>query len=116
AATLLGDAARALPALEASTRLTPDDYAAHILLASAYNGAGRRDDALAEVARGLALSPGAEGRTRLLIVRASALARAGDPRAAAALDEAASAAAKIAGQPTRDAMLQRIAQLRQAKP
>jgi len=113
AALLIGAAARAVPALEASARAAPDDFSAHMRLASAYEGAGRPDDALASVARGLALSPGPEGRTRLLIVRGSAQAKAGDRAASArTFEEALQAAAGIANRGTREAMVQRIDALR----
>lgn len=113
AATFLGQAARAVPALEASARLAPDDYSTHRRLASAYEGAGRHDEALASAARGLSLSPGPEGRARLLMVRGAAQARKGDRAAASkTFDEAVAALSRILNQATRQALLRRIEELR----
>jgi hypothetical protein len=108
AALLLGQAARVVPALEASARLAPDDYSSHMLLASAYEAAGRGDDALAAVRRGLALAPGPEGRTRLLIVRATVQAKHGDAAAERTIAEARAAALRILDRATREAMRSRI--------
>jgi thioredoxin-like negative regulator of GroEL len=112
AALLLGQATRAVPALEASARLDPDDYSSHMRLASAYEAAGRNDDALAAVSLGLALSPGPEGRTRLLIVRAAAQLKKRDAAADTAIAEAREAASRIRYRETREAMVRRIEALR----
>jgi thioredoxin-like negative regulator of GroEL len=112
AAILLGQGARAVPALEASARRSPDDYSSHMLLASAYELAGRPGDALGEVTRGLALSPGPEGRARLLIVRAAVHVKKRDAGASKAIAEALEATSRIRDRETREALTRRIEALR----
>jgi thioredoxin-like negative regulator of GroEL len=112
AAILLGQGGRAVPALEASARRSPDDYSSHMLLASAYESAGRPGDALGEVTRGLALSPGPEGRARLLIVRAAVHVKKRDAAASKAIAEALEATSRIRDQETREALTRRIEALR----
>jgi thioredoxin-like negative regulator of GroEL len=62
----LGEPQRAIPELEATERAIPKDDTPSSWLASAYVAAGRPDDALAAVARGLAKARGPTGSAQRL--------------------------------------------------
>jgi tetratricopeptide (TPR) repeat protein len=84
----LGDAARALPPLQASERDHPDDYNPPARLALLYQELGRSREALAAADRALDRVYGPR-RLRVLDVKASVLEAAGDRASArAALEEA----------------------------
>jgi len=76
AATRLGEPARALPALLASTRDLPDDFAPQASLAGLYLALKRPEDALEASSRALALAEGPR-RVRVMVVRAQAQAALG---------------------------------------
>lgn len=71
AAARLGQPARALPALLASARDLPGDFAPLSTLAGLYLAMGRPDDALDASGRALALAQGPR-RVRVLVIRAQA--------------------------------------------
>jgi hypothetical protein len=91
AATRLGDPARALPALLASARDLPGDFAPQASLAGLYLALSRPEDALAASGRALSLAEGPR-RVRVLVVRAQAQAALGrTDEARATLDQAVQA-------------------------
>lgn len=88
ASTRLGEPARALPALRASARDLPGDFAPQASLAALYLALQKPEEALAASGRALELAQGPR-RVRVLVIRAQAeqaLGRTQDARAA--LEEA----------------------------
>ncbi|MDB4971310.1 MAG: hypothetical protein JWN44_6999 [Myxococcales bacterium] len=117
AATRLGEPARIVPSLEATTRTQPLSYTAWARLAGAYLQLHRAADAEAAILRALAAAPGPLGRASLFVQRADARLQLDDVTAArAALDEAARVAAAIEPPSVRAPTLQRIDQKRKALP
>jgi hypothetical protein len=101
AALRAGEPARVLPALRASARDLPPDYATPTLLGVVYLELGRPREALAAADRALALAEGPR-RIRVLVLRASAQLALGDrPGAKATLERtlAESAALSEAARP-----------------
>jgi tetratricopeptide (TPR) repeat protein len=88
AALRLGEPARALPAIEASMRELPDDYAPPTLAGVLYLELDRDADALAAADRALALAKGPR-RVRVLVLKAQAQQGLGDAAAARATLEQA---------------------------
>jgi tetratricopeptide (TPR) repeat protein len=98
-----GDAERILPALIASERAMPGNYIASLRLAQAELAAGHHDETIAACNRGLARSPGANGRAWLLRIKSRALMqenRTAD--AQGALHEALKAAQEIPNKGSRE--------------
>jgi tetratricopeptide (TPR) repeat protein len=81
AALILGDPARALPALEASARDLPDDYNPPARMAVILREMGRYDEALAASARALAKAYGPR-KIGIYEARAAIYEKKGDPAAA----------------------------------
>lgn len=93
---VFGDPTRILPALRADERAMPRNYNASLRVAQMESAAGRYPESVAACDRGLARSPGPDGRAWLLQVKAEALAKEGLKSAArAALEEALRAAQEI---------------------
>jgi len=88
AALRLGEPARALPAIEASMRDLPDDYAPPTLAGVLYLELDRNADALSAADRALALAKGPR-RVRVLVLKAQAQEAIGDRAAARATLEQA---------------------------
>jgi tetratricopeptide (TPR) repeat protein len=114
AAHKLGDPARTLPALIASTKAMPAEFTASARLATMANEAGETDLTLSAVEKGLTLSPSPEGRASLLADRAIALSKKGDRVAALqALDQAELSARQIPAERKARAEQARLARLRE---
>jgi tetratricopeptide (TPR) repeat protein len=88
ASLVLGEPARAIPALEASARALPGESFAQSTLATAYLEAGRPADALPVARRAVALAEGPR-KVKVMTVEAQALRALGDRDAAQAAIEAA---------------------------
>lgn len=93
---VFGEPKRILPALLADERAMPNNYNSSLRVAQMESAAGRFGEAVAASDRGLARSPGPDGRAWLLQVKADALAKEGHKsEARAALEQALQAAQKI---------------------
>jgi tetratricopeptide (TPR) repeat protein len=100
---VFGDPERILPALLASERAMPGNYIASLRVAQMESAAKRNDEAIAACDRGLARSPGSNGRAWLLQIKASALMAKGQKTEAhRALEEALQAAQEIPDKMARD--------------
>jgi tetratricopeptide (TPR) repeat protein len=109
AVSILGEPARAIPALEASERAMPGSYNASLRLAQLANQAERYDEALAACDRGLAHATGPLARSWLLQTRAEAWRGKGDTRQALrALQEALASARAIASAGARERNVAKI--------
>lgn len=91
---IYGDASRILPALIASERAMPDNYNASLRVAQMESAVKNYDAAVAACDRGLARSPGADGRAWLLQTKADALMQKGQVQEARRLLEEALVAAQ----------------------
>ena len=106
---VFGDPARILPALLASERAMPNNYIASLRIAQMESAAKHDDEAIAACDRGLARSPGANGRAWLLQIKASALTAKGQKtEARQTLEQALQAAQTIPDQMARDMNVQMI--------
>jgi tetratricopeptide (TPR) repeat protein len=100
---VFGDPKRILPALTASERAMPDNYIASLRLAQMESAAEDYDEAIKACDRGLARSPGSNGRAWLLQIKARALRQKGKmPEARRALEQALPAAQSIPDKMSRD--------------
>lgn len=100
---VFGDPERILPALMASEKAMPNNYIASLRLAQMLVAAKHYDDAEAACDRGLARSPGANGRAWMLQIKAKVLMQRGQkPEARRLLQEALQAAQEIPDQMGRD--------------
>jgi len=98
-----GDPNRILPALIESERAMPNNYIASLRLAEIEEAAKRYDGAIAASDRGLARSPGANGRAWLLRIKAECLRAEGKTAEAhQSLEEGLKAAQEIPTQMGRD--------------
>jgi predicted negative regulator of RcsB-dependent stress response len=104
-----GDPARILPALIASERAMPNNYIASLRVAQMESAAKHDNEAIAACDRGLARTPGANGRAWLLQIKASALTAKGRTvEARQALQEALQSAQEIPDKMARDMNVQMI--------
>lgn len=106
---IFGDPTRILPALIASEQAMPTNYIASLRLAEMENSAKHYDEAIAACDRGLARSPGSNGRAWLLRIKADALRQNGQTAdARRALQEALVAARVIPNQRVREMNLAKL--------
>jgi len=113
AVSLLDEPERALPALAASERAMPKNYSAAMRHAEVAADARHWDEALAACTHGLALVDGPMGRTRLLWIRARALAGKHDDAAARrAVDEGLRSAQKIPSERVRQSYVHKLQSIR----
>jgi tetratricopeptide (TPR) repeat protein len=106
---VFGDPERILPALLASEKAMPNNYIASLRLAQMLLAAKHYDDAEAACDRGLARSPGANGRAWMLQIKAKVLTHRGQKtEARRLLEEALQAAREIPGEMGRDMNMRMI--------
>lgn len=106
---IYGDPTRILPALIESERVMPHNYIASLRLAQMESAAKQYEDAIAACDRGLARSPGSNGRAWLLQIKAHALKQKGrTAEAHHALEQALQAAQEIPNKMSRDMNLKMI--------
>jgi tetratricopeptide (TPR) repeat protein len=104
-----GDPERILPALKESERAMPNNYIASLRVAQMERAGQHYDGAIAACDRGLARSPGANGRAWLLQIKAQSLQMEGkNAEARKALEDALQAAQEIPSQMGRDMNVSRI--------
>jgi tetratricopeptide (TPR) repeat protein len=106
---IYGEPERILPALIASERAMPNNYIASLRVAQMESAAKHYDETIAACDRGLARTPGANGRAWLLQIKARALMQKGQkPEARQVLEEALQAAQAIPAQASRDMNVKKI--------